>query len=496
MNPTHNTHYYAGIDIGTTGCRIAVISLKAQSLSDNTSQFLSYSEDSVELIYEDRIEWPEPTRQMLNGASSCTQEPTIWWNSVNELLLALSRYPSISSNIQALTIDGTSTTVLPIDQKGTPIDLALMYSDNSCLSQAKLIQQYAPNNSPAQGAGSSLAKWLYFYQNNVRTQTLNHNKHKILHQTDWIIGQLCGHYHYSDEHNCLKLGYDNIQQIWPDWLTALLNDTTSSSSTTNIPTTPPSATTTTSTIPTTAASGKTSHFLLPQLKQSGAYIATISKALCKRYQFNAKLKILAGTTDSTASFIASGANNVGDAVTSLGSTLVLKVLSSQAVFSSQHGIYSHRLGPMWLVGGASNSGGAALKKFFTTEQIHKISSQIDLTQPTHLHYYPLPAVGERFPIADRQKQSNTSPRPHNDNDFLHALLQGIATIEKQGYDKLQALGGPSINRIITTGGGAQNETWLAIRKNELKLPIVTAQHQQAAYGSALIALNASVRLSE
>ncbi len=489
LSPTHNTDYYAGLDIGTTGCRIVVLRLKSNDLKGNTRPFLFHSEESVELIYENHIDWPEPVRRTFNGTSSCTQTPTIWWDSINELLLALSRHPSVSSNIQALVIDATSTTVLAIDQAGTPLEAALMYADNSCLSQAALIKEYAPNNSPAQGPGSSLAKWIYFYQK------LHHHPDKtlILHQTDWIIGQLCDDYRHSDEHNCLKLGYDNVEKIWPDWLIHLLNDITTTSPSTNTPvasTTCSTTSTNTSMTPASACS-ETPHFLLPQLKQAGAYIATINKALSQRYQLNPNLRILAGTTDSTASFIASGANKIGDAVTSLGSTLVLKILSPQAVFSSQHGIYSHRLGKLWLVGGASNSGGAALKQFYTTEQLQKISSQIDHAHPTHLNYYPLPAVGERFPIADPQKHPITSPRPPSDSEFLHGLLQGIATIEKQGYDKLQALGGPPIKRILTTGGGAQNKAWLAIRQNTLTLPITTAEHQQAAYGAALLALNAA-----
>jgi sugar (pentulose or hexulose) kinase len=74
--------------------------------------------------------------------------------------------------------------------------------------------------------------------------------------------------------------------------------------------------------------------------------------------------IYTGTTDSIAAFLASGANSLGEAVTSLGSTLVLKLLSSQKVDDSNYGIYSHRLGNLWLTGGASNTGGAVLKSFF------------------------------------------------------------------------------------------------------------------------------------
>jgi sugar (pentulose or hexulose) kinase len=70
-----------------------------------------------------------------------------------------------------------------------------------------------------------------------------------------------------------------------------------------------------------------------------------------RYFINFK-----GTTDSIAAFLASGANKAGQAVTSLGSTLAIKLISKVPVDDSEKGIYSHRLDDTWLVGGASNVG--------------------------------------------------------------------------------------------------------------------------------------------
>jgi hypothetical protein len=44
------------------------------------------------------------------------------------------------------------------------------------------------------------------------------------------------------------------------------------------------------------------------------------------------------------------------AVTSLGSTLAIKLLSETRIDDARYGLYSHRLGSSWLVGGASNTG--------------------------------------------------------------------------------------------------------------------------------------------
>ena len=85
--------------------------------------------------------------------------------------------------------------------------------------------------------------------------------------------------------------------------------------------------------------------------------------------------IKAGTTDSLAAFIATGANRVGEGVTSLGSTLVLKLICKNPVFDAETGLYSHKLGNRWLCGGASNTGGAVLRHFFTDEQLMTLSQK-------------------------------------------------------------------------------------------------------------------------
>ena len=59
----------------------------------------------------------------------------------------------------------------------------------------------------------------------------------------------------------------------------------------------------------------------------------------------ADCKVVGGTTDSIAAFLASGASDIGDAVTSLGSTLAIKLLSATPATDSSRGVYSHRCAP-------------------------------------------------------------------------------------------------------------------------------------------------------
>ena len=105
-------------------------------------------------------------------------------------------------------------------------------------------------------------------------------------------------------------------------------------------------------------------------------------------------------------------------MTALGTTLTIKLLSNGPVFAPDYGIYSHRIGDLWLAGGASNSGGGVLAAFFPSERIDALSRQIDPATDSGLDYYPLRAPGERFPISDPEYPPRLSPRSDDDVRLL------------------------------------------------------------------------------
>ena len=416
---------YLGIDFGTSGCRSCLIDADAR------------------IQAEVRTALPAPLR----SGSAVEQDPGLWWDALTENLDQLaSQHPLVQ--LRALCLDGTSATLLGCDRQGNPVTPALMYNDARAQQAAARIAQHAPQDSAAQGAGSSLAKLLW-----LRDQPTGPAIRHALHQADWLLGRLCGRYGISDENNALKLGYDIIQRRWPDWLDAI-----------GLPRT-----------------------VLPEVVPAGQPIGTLAAAWSARGGMPADPQVLSGTTDSTASFIATGAG-AGDAVTALGSTLVLKIRARQPVFDARRGVYSHRLGEHWLVGGASNSGGAILARLFSAAQIEQYSALLQPDVPTGLDYYPLPAPGERFPVYDPALPPRLTPRPPDDARFFQGLLEGIAAIEAAGYRTLAALGAPAPRRILTTGGGAGNPGWGRIRERLCGVPVLAATHQQAAYGSALLAL--------
>lgn len=354
----------------------------------------------------------------------------------------------IRQKLVRIAIDGTSSTVLLCDVCGNPITTPLLYNDCRGGEVEAELQAIAPDGHLVLSATSSLAKLIWWSQHAFTQQAAY-----FLHQADWLAFLLHGQLGISDYHNALKLGYDVERLCYPDWLE-------------QIPL----------------------RFLLPTVQPPGTPIGTVTSEIARRFDLPGDCLVCTGTTDSIAAFLASGATAPGEAVTSLGSTLALKLLSHHRVEALQYGIYSHRLGNLWLAGGASNTGGAVLRHFFRDEALAELSRHINPLQASPLQYYPLLEPGERFPINDPQLLPNLQPRPDNPVEFLHGLLESIARIEAQGYQLLLQLGATQIKQIYSSGGGAKNLTWTQIRQRLLQVPIAPAQHTAAAYGTALLAI--------
>jgi len=421
---------FLGIDVGTSGCRLAII--------DSDGLFIG----------ELALPLPEPAHP---GPGQSQQEPVIWWETVRSLLKTFSnRYAGYQP--QALAIDGTSSTLLICDNNGAPLHPALMYNDNRSLEQLAILQKTAPNDSPVLAASSSLAKALFFHAHFSERK----NAH-LLHQSDWLLGQLAGRFDVSDENNCLKLGYDATHRQWPDWLARL-----------PIP-----------------------KCWFPQVFPAGTPIGLIDRRVSEELGLPDGLQLITGTTDSTAAALATGISRPGQAVTCLGSTLVLKILSEKPIFAAEQGIYSQRIGDLWLVGGASNSGGNVLRKLFTEDEIAGYTSLIDPDNLTGLDYYPLSTPGERFPVNSPDLVPRLAPQPKDRARFFQGVLEGIARIEAQGYHLLMRLGTPEITEIHSIGGGSVNQPWREIRERFIGKTVLIAPHQQAAFGAALLAMRSS-----
>jgi sugar (pentulose or hexulose) kinase len=480
--PPTEPRYFAGVDLGTSGCRLSIV--------------VQQQDTDLKEVYESSMLWKDGQHD----------DPAAWVAAVRTLLQQAAPALPWQTSLQALCVSGTSASCLLCDSTTGRVTRAPRMYNYSVLSKASdeeddamvaaaqtalaELVRAAPPQHTATSPTSSLAKLLAWHAQSPLTET-----EVLVHQADYVAAHLRGSYTHvdgssvpSDWHNCLKLGFDVRGLAWPTWLQDLLT-----------------------TVGVDAAKVLPSSVVSP-----GQIVGMIDPQVATALGLSLDTQVVAGTTDSNAAFLAAATLATrGTAVTSLGSTTALKLVSDTYVEDATYGVYSHRFPQVlqdhtplgatpvsdsftdatWLVGGASNAGCAVFRQLgFTNEQLDAWSAQIDPTQTSPHVYYPLTAPGERFPVADPNKLPVLEPRPDSHSEYLHGLLEGLTGVEVEGYAKLHELGAPWPSHVATCGGGARNDAWMAMRQNRLSrratrpIPVERAAGQvEASFGAARLA---------
>eukprot|EP00547_Thalassionema_nitzschioides_P011624 CAMPEP_0194259770 /NCGR_PEP_ID=MMETSP0158-20130606/44351_1 /TAXON_ID=33649 /ORGANISM="Thalassionema nitzschioides, Strain L26-B" /LENGTH=480 /DNA_ID=CAMNT_0038999689 /DNA_START=32 /DNA_END=1474 /DNA_ORIENTATION=+ len=460
---------FAGFDLGTSGARISVIE------SDDENQ------GGHREVYSKAVQW-----------DGDYDDAEAWMNAVKTLLQGASRSLDDLQSVKSICVSGTSASCLMVNRKTqTMTRKPRMYNydvitsaEKSNLRAAKeairLLQKHAPPKHTARATTGSLAKLLTW----AMEAPLDDDTEVLCHQSDFISMNLIEESNLvsvkSDWHNCLKLGYDVRGKKWPTWLEKCLKDAGIKN----------------------PISG---NGVIPlEIVSPGEPMGTVSKKVAQSLGLSEDCVVVGGTTDSNAAFFAAAGTSpaFGTAVTSLGSTLAIKQLSQTYIEDADRGVYSHRFpnflepdSESWLVGGASNVGCAILKKLsFNNEELDKLSAEIDPMSDSPFSYYPLTKVGERFPVADANKEPVLEPIPVSRKEYLHGLLQSISDIEREGFEVLTELGASPPSTIWTCGGGSRNSMWNKMRENRIasrfqgsKIMVQKAESTEASYGAALLA---------
>ena len=388
--------------------------------------------DSAGLVNQLSCHYPGPFRQ----AES-------WREGVKQLLAQLPEPQR--QGIGAIAIDGTSGTLLACSSKGDPLAAALAYND-ACPEQAEQARQLVPAGGSAASSSGSVARGLLLLD---RLKLQPGSDLLLRHQADWLMGWLLGDWRWGEEGNNLRLGWDLLQNQWSggishsSWATAL-----------------------------------------PRVLPSGCLVGPIGTAAAAALKLPMDCQIISGSTDANAAVLAAEPQE-GDGVAVLGTTLVLKQFAPAPLHGP--GVNNHRIAGRWPVGGASNAGGGVLRQFFSEQQLSELSRQIQPEISTGLNLLPLPQRGERFPVDDPQLEPVLEPRPVSDALYLQALLEGLSTLECQGWQRLEELGAPAVQRVLSVGGGAKNPQWRALRQKLLNKPVLNRSKASPAAAMARLA---------
>ncbi len=171
-----NNSLVLGIDLGTSGVRIAIINTKKKLLftsSKTYSQGLEISED--------------------------------WINSLKTLLKEIPKV--LKEKLVACSVAGTSGTLLACKKNGAAAGKALPYflaCSEYSYEIKKLFTKECAGSSISGSVGRAL-KLLALYGDEIM----------LRHQADWISGWLMNNWEYGEEGNNIRMGWEISNSSWP-----------------------------------------------------------------------------------------------------------------------------------------------------------------------------------------------------------------------------------------------------------------------------------------
>ncbi|HUY00534.1 MAG TPA: FGGY family carbohydrate kinase [Candidatus Deferrimicrobium sp.] len=439
---------FCGIDLGTTGIRSIVVD----------------SEGSIIL----NIQYSIPHDILYKGCENLPanwheQNPMSWRDKFYEVLRSIIKeivnLGRSLDEVRAICTDSTSGTILPVDDRGRPLANAIMYNDLRAQEETQKIQEVAIDFSQKVGykfnASFSLPKILWIKKH---FPIIFEKTHKFLHANDFLIGELLSDdYYYSDSSNCLKAGYDFIDEEWPSFIEHDLSLDLAK---------------------------------MPKVVAPGKIVGKTSEKLEKLTGFPSGILVLGGATDSTMALIASGASNYGDIFSSLGTTLVPRVLTRELIRDPKGRVYCHIFPGkkrMYLPGGASSVGAECLQAYFPNINYQFYDQQALNYFPTDSITYPLVKKGERFPFVNPNAEHFYQGPQENEFQKYTTYLQAVAFVERLSLAVLENLGADVKDRVFTIGGGTKSLPWLQIRADVLQKTVYRPKIIEAAYGAAILA---------
>ncbi len=351
------------------------------------------------------------------------QDAATWWPAVSRALREA--LGPIDGEVVAVAVSATSGTVVLADGSGAPLGPALLYDDS---------------RAPAP------ERWDWLLDQHGAGARAMH----AWHASDLVVARLTATSPPTDWSHALKTGYDPGAGRW-------------------------------------GGAGAAAD-LRPEVLRPTSSAGTVCEEAAAATGLPAGCDVRLGMTDACAAQIGAGADRAGRFVSVLGTTLAVKGASDDRIDDPASGVYSHRHPDgWWLPGGASNTGAGPLAARFSHDELADLDGQAGAHGPASSACYPLTRTGERFPFAAQDAQGFWTAPALGPVDEYRAVLEGVAFVERLGYERLSRLGAPLAGPLRSAGGGSRSDVWTAIRATVLRVPITRPATATTSFGACILA---------
>jgi xylulokinase len=431
---------FLGIDLGTTGLKVALF------------------EETGQLVDAEYRQYPILSPQ----AGYAEQDPEAWWTGFIAACRDLkSKHPADFDQIAGIGICGQMHTQVYLDRENRIIRPAITWMDqrsrkivdriNQDDDSKKLVFQETRNFATTTYTAPHLA-WVKEHQPEIWSQLA-----RVLVAKDFIKFRLTGHMvtDYSDASGTLL--FDVERRVWSDRLVDFFGFPRS---------------------------------LLPEVLPSDEIIGVVNQSASELTGVKMGTPVANGSADCSASPLGAGMIKPGQVTLIIGTAGVITVCSSKPLVDSEHRTlcWHYCLRDKWVTLGVIQTAGESLQWFknaFEEKMDQDGAATGDIFEGYNQAVEKVPdgsggliflpyLNGERTPYWDPCARGlyygiNLSTEKAH---FIKAIMEGVSFALRNNLETVESLG-ITVDEVRAVGGGLKSPVWLEILGKILKKPILT-----------------------
>ena len=447
--------YLLGIDIGTTGCKTALLDVLGSPVA------LSYREYPLK---HPRISWVEHDAE------------TGWWRAAVDTTREVLATSGIDSKeIRGISISCTNALVA-VDAEGNPLRPAIMQFDKRTIPQAEWIKstigdrviEITGNQPSASGTSAPIILWIKENEPDIYART-----HKFLWPGGFVVHKLTGRFTMEwSRASWTCLFETGGRQQWSEELLSAMDIAVEK---------------------------------MPALSPPWAVVGEVTGLAASITGLAKGTPVVAGMADTPAAGIGTGAASPGSTCHVIGSTARLCAVLDKPVFDPRVVNCCHGVPGCWFSMGVLESAGSSMKWFrdlFGQQErnfesmtgrsaFDYLDDQAALSPPGANGIIYLPYLsGERSPLWDPYARGVLFglSGSHGRGDILRAILEGVALAFLHNIELFENELGVKMREIRLSGGGAKSRLWPQIHADVSGRRIHVVQTKESeAVGNCILA---------
>lgn len=436
--------YLVGIDIGTSGCKVALFAADGTVLFQGTKSYTTY--------------YPH--------AGHAEQNPEDWWSAVCDNLRDMLKQTGIDPRqIKGVGVDGQSGAAVPMDEHGRPLRNALIWLDRRTVKQCEhLIQTIGQERlfavsgnpmSPSYVTGKLV--WMREQEPDLYKQT-----RKVLQCNSYIVYKLSGEY-TQDVSQGNGLHAFNIETASWDYELAEQMGIAPE--------------------------------LLPDIYGCSDIVGAVTPFASAETGLAAGTPVVAGGLDAACATLGAGAVYAGEVQEQGGQAGGMSIVMDRPVKNEKLILSCHVVKDRWILQGGTVGGGSLnwMKREFggTGSDFFRYANEAaSRIRPGSEGLVFLPYMaGERSPIWDPDAKgvfiglSFDKTKGH----MIRAIMEGCALSLQHNLKTAEQSGVP-VHTLHSVGGAANSELWTQIKADITgKAFRIPSSDSAATLGAAILA---------